>query len=245
MVSVSPTSNEFEMRDEVLFIEYDRIIKYSDAFLLHKVVNDLYDLYKDYMNIEQYKGYDLNACMTLCMLSIEPNIFSALTKPNFDWSKGYSELYAYYDDMFKELKPHILTDAIIKSLGQKFCKRVYFYSKTLDERIKRDIVNVFGLSPKVRYCYGKLSDVIEQIEDDITAFFLTEHAQLYELAFYSKLDYSEIFMTDYRFNKYKDDDGSLKPYYNVEEIYGDAIVKINEFSPVVLEDDNFEKFINL
>lgn len=241
-IDVSATNNEFDLRDEVLFIEYDGVIKNSRPFMLHKIVNELYDVYKDYLEIEPYKGLSKNACTTISLMMIEPNMFSALAKTNFDWQSGYFDLYDYYPEMFSESEELIMVDALRRTIPQKFCKRIYFYSRHFDERVQKDIAKLFGVNGKIRYAYGDLNEVINNIDEKITGFFLTEHTQLYEMAMYKDIDYTDIYIADYRFNKYREEDGSLVPFYDVEEIFGDSIVKLNEFSPMVLEDQHLEDF---
>lgn len=238
---MEPNNNPFSNRDEVWFVDYDGIIKDSNQFLLHKVFNDLYESYIEFLNIEKYKGASLETCLTYSSLLTDRNFIYALRKKEFDYIDTYMELYDFYFDMYEKCEALPFNLAITKTVNKPFCKKIYIYSKFKDIRIEKDIAERFNSHAKLSYCFGDRTEVINQIPEKITSFFVTEYDSLFDIAKYRNLDYTEIFLADYMYNRYIDGETgeAVSHITDVDKIFGDSIVKVNSFTPVILDSRHY------
>lgn len=239
MIILSATDNQFTNRDEVFFVEYDGIIKNSNQFILHKIFGELYDSYKDFLNIEEYKDADLPTCLTYAALLADNNPLYALRKDDFDVVDGYMDLYDYYPDMYEKSDDLIFNVALERTVSKPFCKKIYIYSRYKDSRIEEDLKKKFEMNDKIVYCYGEFSEILKEIPEKITAFFLSDYDKFYDLAFYEFIDYTELYLADYVYNRFRNAEGELVSYITqAENIFGDSIVKFNVFTPLIIDKTN-------
>ncbi len=239
---MEPNNNPFSNRDEVWFVDYDGILEDSNQFMLYKVFNDLYDHYSTFLDIEKYKGSSMETCLTYASLLTERNFMFALSKKEFDYEQAYIELYDYYEDMYEQCEKLLFNLAITKTINKPFCKKIYIYSRFKDIRIEKDIIDRFGNDKKLVYCYGNIEEIINEIPDKLTSFFITQYDTLYDISRYKKLDYSEILLADYMYNRFIDGatGEAISHLNNVDNIFGDSIVKVKSFTPVLLDPRHYE-----
>lgn len=241
-------NNEFTTRPEVIFIEYDKVIKNADQFLLHKICTDLFPLYKDMLNIEALEGLDIDSALTITSSQLKTNIFESLLKEELPFDeviKSYRDLYNHYPEMYDECDLLEMGRALFLMANQKFTEKIVIWSPTEDPRIADDLLKRHGNLTKVEYRFGDPSDVLKTSELPFTSFIIANTDLLEFIVNYEDVDYSEIMIAGYRFNKYVDEDDNLKLIVDEKTTFADTIVKIAEFRPVRLESRHVEKLIKL
>lgn len=236
--------NEFDAREEVIFIEYDRVIKSSDQFLLHKIGGELSHVYDQFLDLTDIRGKDMDNCMTITQMTKKINIFEALAKIQLPdgWFDDYLRLYNIYDEMFKEANILDIGQSLHLLNNQRFTKKIYFWTPRKDDRVVGDIVERYSDRSKMEYVYGDLKEILNSIDEKITMFIIADLSLLEFITDYKNLDYTELMYARYRFNQYKDSEGTYKPIIN-PEIFNDRVVKVSDFNPYRLSAKNFTQII--
>lgn len=237
--------NEFDQREEVIFIEYERVIKNPDQYLLHRMGNDLSFVYENFMNLDEIKGIDMDNAMTASMLMKTNNIFTSFAKGQLNpmWYDDYVRLFHLADDMYQHTDLLDIGKSLYSLMYQKFVKKIYLWSPRPDERIIEDITQRHHSRAKVEYVYGDLAGVLKMIPDEVTVFAFGDVEHMNVIKDYEHIEYTEIMYAKYRFNLVKDpDDGKYKPKLD-PKIFGQKPVKITEFAPTKLMTKNFTKFL--
>lgn len=238
--------NEFDSREEVIFIEYDKVIKSSDQFLLHKMGGDLSHVYEEFLDLTDIRGKDMDNCLTLTQMTRKHNLFEALAKvelPN-GWYEDYLRLYRIYDNMFRDAHLLDMGESLFTLTNQRFTKKIYFWSGREDKRIVEDIINRHTDRTKMTYVYGDLNEVLNSIEEKITMFVVADLSLMKDIVNYKHIDYTEIMYARYRFNQFRDVDGKLKPLLN-PEAFGTNNVKISDFNPYRLQAKHFTQIVDM
>lgn len=237
------SQNEFESRPEVIFIEYDKVIKNSDQFLLFKLANELDSIYKNILHIEPFKGLNIHNMLPIVMGHKFNNIFEALKKIELEdgWYKSYLDLYNYYPEMFEECELLEMGRALHIISNQKFTERIVVWSPYEDKRIAEDLVDRHSNLSKLEYMFGDPLQIFEASEHKFTSFIISNVDLLDPILNYSKVDYSEIMLADYRFNKFEEN-GEMKSLVG-EETFSDKIIKFGMFNPARLEAYHVENLV--
>lgn len=240
-------SNEFDLRPEVIFIEYDRVIKNSDQFLLPKLAGPLYDLYKDTLHLDTLKGVDRDTALLLSLAMKENNLFDSLKRVDLsedEVDEGFDHLYYRYDDMFEQCDVLEMGRSLFLLASQKFTERIVIWSRQEDDRIARDLVTRHANLDKIEYIYGNPEEVLNRSEYPFTSFIISDVNLMPIIANYHSFDYSEVMIAGYRFNKFEDEDGKKKLVLD-ENSFPNHNVKVGEFVPIKLDTKHLKYFINL
>ncbi|WP_304576699.1 hypothetical protein [Romboutsia ilealis] len=222
--------NEFATRDEIIFIEYDDIIKSTNTALLKLLKNDYKDDIKDFIHFEKVEQLEDNKIDLFSTARIEKNILKALSKINFDYDYVFKTLVDSKIDLYAQMQPLMFADAIHALLPQKFTKEIYIYSEEYDSRIECDIAILFKGSSKINYITGDFSAVIDSIPN-ITLYVLSDIDKLGKIIQLNRQEYCEFMIAEYGYNYYEDN-GIVRLKGNYEEIQEDKIFKIGTFSPI-------------
>lgn len=229
---MEPNNNYFTNRKEVFFVEYDGVIKNPNQYLLYLLCNELYETYKDYLHIEKYKGLNLDNALVLATAMTDMNIISVLTKDEIDFVNQYKDLHKWAEETYSESELLKMGDVIINSLRKPFLEKVYFYSKEYDKRIEDDIREIYGSGSRFAYCYGEVNEIIEIIPEEITAVFLGNYDLLFGFSNYSKLDFTEFYVSEDVRNGYftEEADKRFVPYImNPPKAFEDKNIKLHSF----------------
>ncbi len=228
------TNMYYAKRDEVLFIDYNEVIKSPSLFMLKMIRDVLRDVYKDFIWVEFLDGKS-DAELELYLLQRKnKNIFLDLAKKQFNFEKAYNDLYNKYDDMYVKLNLLKIGTSIDFLSAQKFNKKIYFYSEVYDPRIEIDIKYSFKDASKIEYVYGNLCEVMEQITPP-TSFMLHDVWTVPTLVQMGKTDLTDVLCARYTYNlRYNSELDEVEPVVLIENYLENSIFKFGLFSPINL-----------
>lgn len=235
--------NEFEAREEVIFIEYDKVIKNSDQFLIQKLGGELSSIYSSFLETEALKGINKDNALGMSAITKHHNIFDSLRKVDLPdgWVHSYMDLYKTYPNMFDECDALSIGANLHMMLKQKFIKRVILWSPFEDERIITDIRNRHGDIKNLEYFHGNITDVFKLIDDKITSFIIANSELLPFIKDYDKIDFTEILLAGYRFNT-KSEKDNFTSKFDID-YFGDSVVRFSTFEPFKPRVEHFNQII--
>lgn len=212
-------NNEFETRKEVIFIEYDGVMKSSNQYLIYKLGNDLYEDYKDILDLETIKGCSMDQSLAYCFsLRIRNPIMSLYRgDDSIGMSRAiYHTLFNKYPEMYEKCYPLSMYSSVDNLRHQKFVDHIYIYHPFDDDRVIADIFNTIGYSDNMTFVYGDLEEVLDNLDKPVTAFMLTDIHHTDYIWKYKYLNYIDISVAKYIHN-YKRVDGNLEPLRDLNE----------------------------
>ena len=239
-IEYTPFSNEFEMREEVIFIEFDRVIKNKDQYLLHLLGGPLYNTYEAYLDLDNLKGIDMYSALPFTAGLTDVNIIRCLAKKEFDYGKAFMDLYDYDEDMFRKCDNLIMQHTVLKTLPQKFCKRIYFWSEVYDSRIENEIRRLYAGSKNLDYVYGNINDVLDSVvKMQPTMYIFGNIDRVLEINTRNDFDYIQILVGNYRFNMIRDEHEDLIWKYPMEVLENDKHIKILKFDSFLFDEMHY------
>lgn len=238
------THNEFDVRKETILIEYNRVIKNSDQFLMWKLGNELYDLYKDTLNIERLKGISREDALVLTNMMFKPNVLDNFKKDSLPdgWIKSYIDLYFSYPDMWENCTLIDMGVALYNLASQKFVDKIILWSPFEDPRIEDDIHSRHKKIDKIAFAYGDLLPILETNPTQVTSFIIGDVSLVEDIAQYSQHEFTEILIAKYRFNLARNEEGRYETVVDVDALM-DLNIKISEFTPATLKLENIARVV--
>lgn len=184
--------NYFDMRKDVLFFDYDGVVKEPNYFLLKKIRDELLPFYEGFLATDLIKDFtDDDIKLVVNSIGEDMNLLDKLKIKDFDTKGSYDELFNRYEPMYNLSEMTILGAAIDKLCLASHVNTIYFYSKKEDARITDDISFTFFNKSKLHYVCGDLSTVLEKIEQP-TTYFLKDYRTIDIIRQSGKLEYTEI-----------------------------------------------------
>ncbi len=224
--------NNFATRDEIVFIEYDDIIKSSNTGLLKLLKEEYKDDIKEFIHFDKVETLDDNTINLFSTARLEKNILKALCKVNFDYDYVFKTLVDNNIDFFAKNETLMFADVVHTLLAQKFVKQIYIYSEDYDSRIECDIAILFKGSAKINYISGNFDDVIDSISN-ITLFVLSDIDKMDRVIQKNRQEYCEFMIAEYGYNYYNDN-GVIRLKHNFEELQEEKIFKLGTFTPITI-----------
>lgn len=230
------TNMYFTKRDEILFIEYNEVIKSPSLFMLKLIRDQLKDIYKDFIWVDFLENKSDEELEIYLLQRKNKNIFLDLAKRSFNYEKTYDDLYNKYDDMFLKMPLMKIGNTIDFLVAQKFNKKIYFYSEKYDPRIELDIKYSFKDLSKIEYVYGDLGEVLEEIEQP-TTYMLHDIWTLPRLVMLQKTELTDIVCARYPYNlKYNEELDEVEPIVLIEKYMEESVFKFGLFAPINFND---------
>lgn len=226
------TNMFYTKREEVIFIDYNEVIKSPTLFMLKMIRDKLQDVYRDFIHVEFLDGKTDEELEIYLLQRKNKNIFLDLAKRKFNYTKAYNDLYVKYDDMYIRSPLLKIGTTIDFISAQKFNKKIYFYSEVYDPRIEIDIKYSFKDTSKMEYVYGDLEKVMETIEPP-TSFMLHDVWTLPRLVMLNKTYLTDIVCSRYTYNlKYNTELNEVEPVVLVEKYIEESLFKFGLFAPI-------------
>lgn len=230
------TDMYFTKRDEVLFIEYNEVVKSPTLFMLKMIRGPLKEIYRDFIYVEFLENKTDEELEIYLLQRKNKNIFLDLAKRPFDYEMTYQNLYNKYDDMYLHTPLLKIGSTIDFLSSQKFNRKIYLYSKEYDPRIEVDIPLSFKEWSKIEYVYGELEDVLERILP-VTTFILHDIWLLPRLCYLGKTNLTDIICARYPYNlKYNEELNEFEPIVLVEKYALENVFKFGLFSAINLNE---------
>jgi hypothetical protein len=233
--------NKFEERPEVLLITYEDIIKCPYPFLLNKIDTKLSPYYESFLDLEKFKGMDMDNLLRLCIQRSDIDIFKFLAKEEFDTAGALKDLKDRYFEIYKDSPLLKIGNSLGMMLSQKFTEKIYIYSEVYDIRIHLDVQENFPDMERVNYVSGNFEAVLDKLEG-ITTFIVNDIDYIVDIINKEKAEYANIMLASYGYNYfYNDDTNAMDLRCDVEKIIGDRVCKFATFIPVDLSEKHFSQ----
>ena len=149
----------------VLFV-YDGVLRSSDTFILRMLVENYYDKFSPYMDLESIRTLTVDALLPLVIARTVKNPLQWLAIKEFDYEKNYTYLREKFVNMY-ERSPILKHYQVIESFISSYCiGSIYIWSREYDKRIHYDIASFQQNAKKeIRYVTGDMQKVINTIGD--------------------------------------------------------------------------------
>jgi len=233
--------NEFDAKAEILFITYDEIIKSPYPYLLNKIDTELSPYYESFIDVEKFKGLDMNNLLRFCTQRTDKHLFRYLSKVDFDVDGALKELKDRYYEVYKDSPLLSMGDSIKMLLTQKFTEKIYIYTDIYDIRVHLDIQTMFGDMQRVNYVSGNIQKVLNKLEG-ITTFVINDLDYLFDIVESGKTEYVNIMLASYAYNYiYNEDTKELELRVDVESMLKDKICKFATFIPAEFKREHFSQ----
>lgn len=227
-------NNPFTMRDEVILIEHDDIIKCPSLGILQLIEEKYSDELKELIDISKIKRMDFNNKQRLCIERPTKNILDYLKTTDFNTGDIYDELYNHHKSLYMELPLMTIGSSIYVLSPQKFTKSIYIFSEKYDEKIEFNIKENYNDLSNVYYIAGSLKDILKNIEQPTMCIFSDiEHVQT--LIDEDKIKFTEIMVAQYGYN-YEIKDGALQIRGDFDKLMHELYFKIASFSPIKMDE---------
>lgn len=231
--------NPFVAKDEIIFIEYEEIIRSPYPLLLNLIAHQYRDSYKDFLWMEEFESMDMKNLERLCVQRTKKNIFEYLAKTPFDYDKALKEFKDKFFNLYNESPMLAIGENIAKFMTQKFTKQIYIHTEEYDTRVHLDIQETFNNMELVNYVTGPFDDVIQTL-DGISCYILRDIEKVPVIFDHQKGNYTEILLAAYGFN-YKLDEKE-DPVYKIDIqpfLTDETVFKFGTFQPVELTAEHF------
>lgn len=233
MTKKKTNNNPFTMRDEIILIEHDDIIKCPSVGILNLIENKYADDLKGLIDLPKLKRMDFKNKQRLCIERPTKNILDYLKIEDFNTADIYDELYKSYDSIYMELPMMIIGSTIFILSPQKFTKKIYIFSEEYDEKIECNIHENFSDLPNVYYVAGDLKTIVNSIEPPTTYMFSDiDHVQT--IIDEDKIEFTEIMVAQYGYN-YEVKNGVLQIKGDYDKLMSELYFKIGSFAPLKMD----------
>jgi hypothetical protein len=236
---MSLVHNEYETRPEVVFITYEDVIKTPYPFLLNKIDTRLREFYEPFIDVDKFKGLDMNNLLRLCTQRNDRNVFRWLAKKDFDIDGSLKELKDRYFELYKDSELLKIGESVKLMLTQKFTKKIYIYSEVYDIRIHLDIQESFQDMKRVNYITGDFEKVLDKVEG-VTSFIVSDFDYVYDIIQKEKADYTNILLGNYGYNFiFNEDTNAMEFRLDHKKLIGDRVCKFSTFIPAEFKSKHF------
>lgn len=242
MSTPSLMHNPFTGRDEVIFIDYEEIIRSPYPAMLKLISSHYQDHYKDFLWMEEFADMDMPNLERLCVQRTKKNIFEFLAKKPFDYDQAIKDLKDKFMDIYKESPMLMMGESVSRMMSQKFTKKIYMYTEQYDIRVHIDIQETFKNMNIINYVTGDIEQVIQDLKD--VSFYVLKDIDHIPLIFKHDIgDYKEIVLASYGYNYNLDDNGEAQYKIDIEALMKEYVFKFASFQPVELTPDHFTMII--
>ncbi len=237
--------NEFDAREEVVFVEYNRVVRNADQYLIHALGNKYYDLYKGFLDIDKLRGIDMDTALTVAHLTSSSNLFYEFKKGPLPvgWYDSYVDLMKADDDMYSRCTLLDPAASLLALYKQKFVKKIIIWTPFEDPRVVEDLYVLFSDLSKFTFVHGNLKNYLEQEEEKITCYMLGDVYHMEALVNHADLEFTEVMIGKYRFNLKESDEGMMESVLDIDKLH-EMNIKYTEFKPFNLQAKHFIKLIN-
>lgn len=234
------TNMYFAKRPEIIFMDYNEVIKSPTLFMINMIRGPLAKVYNKFINVEYLQSLTPEEIDIYLLQRKNKNIFQDLAITEFNYEKAYNDLYKKFDDMYLRIPLMKIGETIDYLVNHKFTKIVYFYSAEYDPRIQIDINYSFKDTSKIKYVWGDLTDVLNKIEQP-TSYFLNDAWTIPQLVFAKKTELTDILCARYAFNlKYNEELDEVEPVVLIQRYANESVFKFAFFSPLNLNHKHTE-----
>lgn len=219
--------------NEVIFIEYDGIIKSPIPYILNKLqAKEFKDNYKDFIDYSKFENFDEPHMLSLISRRLYKNILKYLATDTFDYDLTYNDLLSRYDDVYAKSKLLSIGQSISILTHQSFVTKVYIYSEVYDKRIENDISSEYSKLNNIVYVSGDFKSVIEEIPERITSYILQDIDYVSMLIDMKKLEYTNVLIAKYGFNYILDKETNfpMLKIPDLDNVMTENIFKMAEFA---------------
>jgi hypothetical protein len=238
---MSLVHNKFEVRPEIIFINYDEIIKSPYPYLLNKIDTTLRQFYEPFLDVDKFKGLNLDNLLRFCTQRTDKQLFRYLSKVDFDVDGALKELKDRYMDLYDKSPLLSMGESIKMLLTQKFTEKIYIYSEIYDRRIHLDIQTLYNDMERVNYVCGNFKEVIQSL-DGITSYIVNDIDYIHDIFEAKKADYTHIMLASYAYNyAMNEDESDLEFRIDLKDLTKDIVCKIASFTPVDFEEKHFSQ----
>lgn len=239
--------DEFTMRDEIFFVTYRDVIRspypiimqrIQQSKTLQKALDAVVHLpFLDYTNPASLETFAFQRQQFL--------LFDYLKKDeDLDVRRLEDELLFRYTDIYEKSNLLAIGESLKMALTEDFVKQIYIYSETYDPRIHADIQVTYEDMSRVSYVTGEdLGAVLDALPVKPTAFFINDIDYIIDLTKKPEtLDYTHLFLADYRYNLVRSDDGLVDYRFELTDYLEDRIVRFSIFKPIAFTSEHLEEF---
>lgn len=226
-------NNPFTMRDEIILIEYEDVIKCPSAGILELIKRQYEDDLKGLIDLDKINNMDFKNIQRFCIERPCKNILDYIKLQNFNTDKIYKALYDAFDTIYMELPTMVMGNAVYVLSPQKFTKKIYIFSEEYDEKIEYDIKEKYYTEKNVFYVAGKFDDILDTIEQP-TSFILSDIDKVETIINKKKQKFTEILIAQYGYN-YEVIDGILQIKGEYDTKMADGLFKIASFTPLTMD----------
>lgn len=232
------TQENFFYNSELLFIEYDDIIK-SIPFGILEVVSVYPRVIDKVCDTTLFEGFSQESLYEFYITRKEHNIFKKFLRDDYKkMSDRVYELYNPFLDMLKvtpeivDSLPELNFCQTLKSLLRlkdynKLAKKILIWSPIYHDVYKDSIEHLFG--SKVKYVYGNLEEVLKDQPKDTTYVFSNiENINIIEkMDRVSLASFAVPYEYEYNFNI--NEDGERIPKVDITKLSAEHCMKFNYF----------------
>lgn len=235
--------NPFTAKEDVVFIEYDEIIRSPHPFLLQQIIKHYQDNYRDFIWLEEFIHMDYNNLVRFCIQRQDINVFKSIAKIEFDYDTAWKDLKNTFVDLYMNAPLLPMGDAVVQMMAQKSFKKIFIHTEEYDRRIHHDIQETFQDLSRVTYVTGPFKEVIGNM-DHIDGFILRDLRHVDDIFEKNKGEFTNIVVGKFGFN-YKLDEASGDPVMDIDlpKYKNDHNFKLGTFIPQVLDDSYFTTIV--
>lgn len=218
--------NEYVNSDEYVFIQYHDIIKsYKPKLLSHMLYSDYRKGYDGCIDFNKFKDYSDNQLLGLSIKSADMNILKYLSISEFNYELCLYDIKSNIPNLYRESKLLDMGESLKIMSKESYVKKIYIHTPEKDERILRDLEEIYSETEKMVYVVGDTIDVIKDCPDKLTTFILNDASIIDSLIDIGKIQYTTVLIADCGWN-YTIDEKNI-PYLKIENL--DAKMKEHIF----------------
>lgn len=236
-------TNFFSLRDQIIFITYQDIIKQNYALLIETLIKDYYDDLNPILKLEEIRDYDMNNLQRLCVERTHKNPLCYLARDESHYNVC-DELLNTFESEFIEM----YTNANFTEFGAKlynvliqpFVKKIYIHTEKTIYQIPYDCELYFkDFSDKIEYVYGDFKTTIDSLEEKPTTYILNDVDYAKVLLDNELIEYTELLIGElgYNFELTKDYDITLK--HNLMGLMQEKTFKVGMLPIINLKPEHF------
>lgn len=240
-------TNHFSLRNQILFISYQDIIKQTYPIMLMNVIKDYYDELNYMLKLDEIKDYDLPNLQRLCIERTDKNplIYLLRDKTNETHIEMCDKLLEVFEDSFIDM--YTLTNftdfgsKLFTIEMQPFIKEIFIYSERPIYQIVYDSQVYFKNSDKIKYVAGDFIDVINQLHDKPTSYILNDVMYIQKLIDNDLISYTEIMVSESGYNFELTDKFDIVLKGGFETLMKEKIFKLGFVKSIELTNEHFSK----
>lgn len=226
-------NNPFTMRDEIILIEHDDVIKCPSLGILELIKDKYTDDLKGLIDLSKIQRMDFKNLQRLCVERPTKNILDYLKLTDFNTGDIYDELYKSDKSIYMGLPLMTMGSSLYVLSPQKFVKGIYIFSEEYDEKIEYDIYENFSDLSNVYYVAGDLKEIIQSIPKP-TMYIFSDIEHVQTIIDENKIEFTEIMVAQYGYN-YEVKNSILQIKGDYDKLMPELYFKIASFSPLKMD----------